>query len=691
MMKPGTGLGPVRDLSWETVDRALGDVLSRVDDLRSGLSPVDISALSQSATALQEVIDRVRPTEQPAANGLIASSSADELGAALERMHRDAADLAGLLEGHSPAPPALDVVVEIRDTVGKADELVADKANSDYDPPQWWRDLDDNDRDLILISEPVGPDMENWEYYHPQITQKELAELKAAETAPAQDAVRTDSFTQRAAGTYAADKSAQIDPTAHIEQDVTIGRDVKIGPGVVVRAGTTLEHGCELKAGVSIGPNCTVKEGATIHEHAQLQGDNTVGTNTVIESSIDPDGDPFGEKDTVLKPGASVGRDCVIGARTEMEAGATIGNGCRFPTGTRHTDGNNFGVGCTIGDGVSGKGNVSVGARATVEADVTLGDSSRVASGATVREGSTLEPKEEVPPWSVREADQPGGSSLSKTLYSGSSPVEGLHPDANADGATIGKGIRTSPGVTFAAGSTVGDRSSFGKNITVGVDTTIGNRVYVDAETSIGQGCQVADGCNIGPHCEIGNGVVMGKGAGLALGVHIGAGSTIGPGVQLPAGSRIGENTIIEAGARFEEGEIRTGKGAHLAPGHYGSGCDIGPGVRTAPGGSIGSGAVLPPGVRVETPTAIREGVNVPAGARLERAEEPVPTESDRAVEREVPAPSVGGETRDAAAPPAKTPAPQRPSQGQTAGAVDRGRTSETAPERGPGGNGTTR
>lgn len=131
--------------------------------------------------------------------------------------------------------------------------------------------------------------------------------------------------------------NAKIHPLAYVEEGVEIGENTQIGPFCIVRKGakigkdckftayceirenviignyTSFGSRCTISANATIGNNVTIKYGFVLTDTPDLkQGDlkvvEGVGDNTLIGANV------------TLMPGFSIGKNCVIGACSQVRA-----------------------------------------------------------------------------------------------------------------------------------------------------------------------------------------------------------------------------------------------------------------------------------------------------------------------------------------------------------------------------------
>ena len=138
-------------------------------------------------------------------------------------------------------------------------------------------------------------------------------------------------------------KNVRIHPTAVIaETNVAIGDDCEIGPYTVVHKGTTIgvhsrlqqqvtlgSAGFEYRpsgdsflkiehtGGVMIGDDVDIHSGSVI-DRAVYGGYTSIGHGTKLDCGVH------------MSHNATVGRNCIIGARVSIMGNTTVGDGCRF-------------------------------------------------------------------------------------------------------------------------------------------------------------------------------------------------------------------------------------------------------------------------------------------------------------------------------------------------------------------------
>lgn len=129
--------------------------------------------------------------------------------------------------------------------------------------------------------------------------------------------------------------SANIHPLAYIESDVTIGDNTKIGPFCIVRKGAKIGNNCsftaycEIRENVEVGNNTSFGSRCTISANAKIGSNVTIKYGFVLTDTPDLKNGSYkvvegvGDNtligaNVILMPGFSIGKNCIIGASSQI-------------------------------------------------------------------------------------------------------------------------------------------------------------------------------------------------------------------------------------------------------------------------------------------------------------------------------------------------------------------------------------
>jgi UDP-3-O-[3-hydroxymyristoyl] glucosamine N-acyltransferase len=189
--------------------------------------------------------------------------------------------------------------------------------------------------------------------------------------------------------------SAVIHPSARLEDDVTVEPLAVIGPDVEIGAGSVIGSGVVLAAGVKIGRDCDVGAGTNI-QHA------LIGNNVLIHPGchIGQDGFGFifaGRHTKVPQTGrVIIQNDVEIGAGTTIDRGSlrdtVIGEGTKIDNQVQV--GHNVVIGrhcvvaakCGLAGSLTLGDNVALGAMVGINNHVTIGDGAQITAMSAVKD-----------------------------------------------------------------------------------------------------------------------------------------------------------------------------------------------------------------------------------------------------------------------------------------------------------------
>lgn len=126
-----------------------------------------------------------------------------------------------------------------------------------------------------------------------------------------------------------------------------------------------------------------------------------------------------------------------------------------------------------------------------------------------------------------------------------------IHPLADADGATIGRGTRIWQFVVILARARIGQDCNICSHCFIENDVVIGDRVTIKNGVHIWDGTRIADDVFVGPNVSFTNDRLprsMNRSF-VAVPLYIGRSASIGAGAVILPGVRIGEGAMVAAGS----------------------------------------------------------------------------------------------------------------------------------------------
>lgn len=137
-------------------------------------------------------------------------------------------------------------------------------------------------------------------------------------------------------------QNVEIHPLALVEEGATIGENTKIGPFCIIRKNAKIGKNCKFTAYCEIRENVTIGDNTSFGSRCTISANAVIGDNVTIKYGFvltDTPNLEEGDKKVVgaigngtliganvtLMPGFSIGKDCIIGACSQVRS--KVGDG----------------------------------------------------------------------------------------------------------------------------------------------------------------------------------------------------------------------------------------------------------------------------------------------------------------------------------------------------------------------------